>query len=41
VRGIADLEALRESGATAAISGRALLDGRITTEEISSFLRAA
>ena len=41
VRDLADLEALRECGAASAITGRALLDGRITREEISSFLRAA
>ena len=41
VRDISDLEALREAGASAAITGRALLDGRITREEIATFLRAA
>jgi phosphoribosylformimino-5-aminoimidazole carboxamide ribotide isomerase len=41
VRHIADLEALRGIGASAAITGRALLDGRISKQEISSFLRAA
>jgi len=40
VRHLGDLENLREAGAAAAISGRALLDGRISKEEISSFLRA-
>lgn len=41
VRHIGDIEALRETGAAAAITGRALLDGRISKEEIASFLRAA
>jgi phosphoribosylformimino-5-aminoimidazole carboxamide ribotide isomerase len=41
VRNIRDLETLRAIGAGAAITGRALLDGQITREEISSFLRAA
>ena len=37
VRDIDDLELLRELGVPAAISGKALLDGRITAEEIRSF----
>lgn len=37
VRNIGDLQDLRELGAAAAITGRALLDGCITAEEISSF----
>lgn len=41
VRNIDDLDALRAAGVPAAITGRALLDGRITAEEISSFLLAA
>lgn len=41
VRHLADLEALRETGVAAAITGKALLDGRITDEEIRSFLRNA
>ena len=41
VRDIADLEALRTIGCASAITGRALLDGAITPEEIRSFLRAA
>jgi phosphoribosylformimino-5-aminoimidazole carboxamide ribotide isomerase len=41
VRNLRDLETLRDVGATAAITGRALLDGRISREEIASFLRAA
>ena len=41
VRDLNDLAALREAGAHAAISGRALLDGRITAEEVESFLRDA
>jgi phosphoribosylformimino-5-aminoimidazole carboxamide ribotide isomerase len=40
VRDIRDLETLRAAGASAAITGRALLDGRISREEIESFLRA-
>jgi phosphoribosylformimino-5-aminoimidazole carboxamide ribotide isomerase len=41
VRDVADLEALRATGADSAIIGKALLDGRITDEEIRSFLRNA
>ncbi|MEX2496502.1 MAG: 1-(5-phosphoribosyl)-5-[(5-phosphoribosylamino)methylideneamino]imidazole-4-carboxamide isomerase [Woeseia sp.] len=41
VRDIADLEALRSIGCAAAITGRAMLDGRITQEEILSFLQDA
>jgi phosphoribosylformimino-5-aminoimidazole carboxamide ribotide isomerase len=41
VRHCEDLMELRALGCAAAITGRALLDGRITTEEISSFLRNA
>lgn len=41
VRDIADVEALRKTGATGAIIGKALLDGRITDEEIRSFLQNA
>jgi phosphoribosylformimino-5-aminoimidazole carboxamide ribotide isomerase len=41
VRDLADVEALRGTGATGAIIGKALLDGRITDEEIRSFLRNA
>lgn len=41
VRGLRDLEVLRDLGAAAAITGRALLDGSLTREEIRSFLRAA
>jgi phosphoribosylformimino-5-aminoimidazole carboxamide ribotide isomerase len=41
VRHLADLEALRPTGAAGAIFGKALLDGRITDEEIRSFLRNA
>ena len=37
VRNIDDLELLRELGVPAAITGKALLDGRITAEEIRSF----
>jgi phosphoribosylformimino-5-aminoimidazole carboxamide ribotide isomerase len=39
VRNIDDLELLRELGVPAAITGKALLDGRITAEEIRSFQR--
>ncbi len=38
VRNSADLEALSATGATSAISGKALLDGRLTEEEIRRFL---
>ena len=38
VRTVGDLKALRAIGAPAAISGRALLDGRISIEEIATFL---
>lgn len=41
VRDLADLIALREAGAASAITGRALLDGRITAKEIASFLHDA
>jgi phosphoribosylformimino-5-aminoimidazole carboxamide ribotide isomerase len=37
----ADLHALASAGATSAISGRALLEGRLTTEELAPFLPAA
>lgn len=41
VRDIRDLVLLRAAGAAAAITGRALLDGRISKEELATFLRAA
>lgn len=41
IRDLADLEALRATGAAGAIIGKALLDGRITDEEIRSFLQNA
>lgn len=41
VRDIRDLTALRDAGVPAAISGRALLDGRITPDEVASFLQDA
>lgn len=41
IRDVDDLEALKTTGASAAISGRALLDGGITAGEIRSFLLAA
>jgi phosphoribosylformimino-5-aminoimidazole carboxamide ribotide isomerase len=37
VRDVNDLQTLRAAGLPAAITGRALLDGKITTEEIRSF----
>ena len=39
VRSIDDLEELRRIGVPAAITGRALLDGKISAAEISTFLR--
>lgn len=39
VRDRADLERLREIGMPAAITGRALLDGEISAEEVASFQR--
>lgn len=41
VRDLRDLEALRAAGLPAAITGRALLDGRITTTEVMSFRQNA
>ena len=41
VRSIDDLQALRDLGAAAAITGRALLDGCITAEELRSFQQSA
>ncbi|HEX5765418.1 MAG TPA: 1-(5-phosphoribosyl)-5-[(5-phosphoribosylamino)methylideneamino]imidazole-4-carboxamide isomerase [Woeseiaceae bacterium] len=41
VRHGADLEALSKLGCAAAITGRALLDGRISTEDVLPFLRNA
>ena len=41
VRHAADLTALRNAGIPAAISGRALLDGAITPEEVAAFQRDA
>lgn len=38
VRNVADLEALAKTGVGSAISGRALLDGRLSKEEIQRFL---
>lgn len=40
VRGVADLEQLAEIGVDAAISGKALLEGRLTAKEIEPFLRS-
>ena len=39
VRDTADLQALRKTGVAGAISGRALLEGRMQTEELEPFLR--
>lgn len=39
VRNIHDLQALRDLGVPAAITGRALLDGKISAEEIRTFLQ--
>ena len=39
VSGAADLEALRDTGVAGIITGKALLDGRLTLEEIRQFLR--
>ncbi len=41
VRHIGDLEELRSHGVPAAISGRALLDGEITTTEVATFRQSA
>jgi phosphoribosylformimino-5-aminoimidazole carboxamide ribotide isomerase len=41
VRDRADLEALAATGVAAAISGKALLEGRLTAEEIRPFLPGA
>ena len=41
VRDAADLAALARLGVAAAISGKALLEGRMTTEELQPFLRDA
>ncbi len=41
IRGAADLDALAETGAAAAIAGKALLEGRVTDQEMSRFLRSA
>lgn len=41
VRDIKDLQELRDNGVPAAISGRALLDGAITSQEVASFRRSA
>lgn len=40
IRSVADLEGLAETGAAAAIAGKALLEGRLSDEEISRFLRS-
>lgn len=41
VRNIADMEALRALGVPAAVTGRALLDGKITPGEVATFLQSA
>ena len=41
VRNIGDMGRLRESGVPAAITGKALLDGKITAAEVNSFLQSA
>jgi phosphoribosylformimino-5-aminoimidazole carboxamide ribotide isomerase len=41
VRDAADLAALAETGVAAAVSGKALLEGRLTAEEMRPFLPAA
>jgi len=41
VSSVADLQALADAGVPAVISGRALLDGRLTAEEVEPFLPAA
>jgi len=41
VRNLQDLQALRDRGLPAAITGRALLDGKITAEEMVSFRQNA
>jgi phosphoribosylformimino-5-aminoimidazole carboxamide ribotide isomerase len=41
VRNIGDMETLRNSGLPAAITGKALLDGKITAAEVNSFLQSA
>jgi phosphoribosylformimino-5-aminoimidazole carboxamide ribotide isomerase len=41
VRDAADLDALAASGVAAAVSGKALLEGRLTAAEIKPFLPGA
>jgi len=41
VRNAADLERLRDLGIPAAITGKALLDGRISAAEVATFLQSA
>ncbi len=41
VRDIGDIDRLREIGVPAAITGKAMLDGKITAAEVESFLRSA
>jgi phosphoribosylformimino-5-aminoimidazole carboxamide ribotide isomerase len=41
VRHVADLDALRAVGVAGTVSGKALLEGRMTREELQPFLPAA
>jgi phosphoribosylformimino-5-aminoimidazole carboxamide ribotide isomerase len=41
VRNIADIEGLRLIGVPAAITGKALLDGKISAAEVDAFLQSA
>jgi phosphoribosylformimino-5-aminoimidazole carboxamide ribotide isomerase len=41
VGSLRDLHELAQTGAAAVVTGRALLDGRLTLEEVESFSRAA
>ncbi|MDH3909305.1 MAG: HisA/HisF-related TIM barrel protein, partial [Gammaproteobacteria bacterium] len=41
VRDIGDIRRLKEIGAPAAITGKAMLDGKISAAEVDSFLRSA
>ena len=41
VSSLADLQALKQTGVSAVVTGKALLDGRLTLEEIRQFSRDA
>ena len=41
VRDIADIARLKEIGVPAAITGKAMLDGKISAAEVDSFLQSA